>query len=146
MFYDKSLNGFYYIDTLINGGAGFSIRSIFLSESNALGNLTVETLTAKEFFLLSDGELKFDKRPIENATQTLAGLQPMEYQKKGANGHLYKDAGFIAQDVQKHANLEYTVRASDMHMRYNPLIAYLVKGIQELNDRVTSLENKLSAT
>lgn len=141
MFFDTSLNGFYYIDRLINGGAGYTIKSIFLSESNALGNLTVQTLTANEVFMLSDGRTKTDQRPITDALAALAQLRPVEYTKcASGDGTPIADAGFIAQEVLAHETLSYLVRADDMHLRYTPLIAYLVRGVQELTARVHQLE------
>lgn len=141
MFFDTSLNGFYYIDRLINGGAGYTIKSIFLSDSNALGNLTVRTLTADEVFMLSDGQTKTDQRPITGALTALAQLRPVEYTKCATNGTPIADAGFIAQDVLAHEKLSYLVREDDMHLRYTPLIAYLVRGVQELTARIEALES-----
>lgn len=145
MFFDTALNGFYYIDRLIQDGAGYTIRSIFLSESNALGNLTVGTLTADEVFMLSDGATKSDQRPIDDALAQLAQLRPVEYTKRAANGQPIADAGFIAQDVLAHESLGYLVRADDMHLRYTPLIAYLVRAVQQLSARVEQLERETAA-
>lgn len=140
MFFDKAQNGFYYIDELVDGGAGYTKRSIFLSESNALGNLTVATLTASELFLLSDGRAKTDAESIEDAVSTLSMLKPLEYVKTTSDGSRYRDAGFIAQDLRK-TPLSHLV-SEDFHVRYNPLIAYLVRAVQELDGRVRHLESE----
>lgn len=146
MFYDKSTKGFYYVDTLIDGGAGFTIKSIFLSESNALGNLTVGTLTANELFLLSDGLVKSEQAPIANALHTLAQLRPKEYLKHTVDGTSLKDAGFVAQDMLGNPYLNHLVRTDDMHVRYMPIIAYLVSAVQELSAQVEGLRSRCNCT
>jgi hypothetical protein len=102
----------------------------------------VRTLTADEVFMLSDGQTKTDQRPITGALTALAQLRPVEYTKCATtDGTPIADAGFIAQDVLAHETLSYLVRADDMHLRYTPLIAYLVRGVQELTARVHELES-----
>jgi hypothetical protein len=133
MFYDVSRGGFYYIDTLVNGGASFTTKSIFLSDTNALGNLQVDTLTAKEVFLLSDGRLKSNCEPITGALEMLAQLKPTRYETH------HEDAGFIAQELAT-TDFKFLVRDSDMHVRYNPLVAYLVSAVNDLSARVRLLE------
>jgi len=139
MFFDRSLNGFYYVNQLVDGGAGFTIKSIFMSDSNALGNLTVSTLKANEVFLLSDGRLKTEQRSLGNAVRTLNQLEPLVYTKNAPDGTCTEDAGFLAQDLLK-TDLAHLVRESDMHVRHQPIVAYLVKAVQELDQRVRTLE------
>jgi Chaperone of endosialidase len=139
MFYDKSMQGFYYIDRLINSGAGYTKKSIFLSNSNALGNLTVTSLTTGELFLLSDAARKEGVEPISNATAALNDLHPVTYTLNLGDGQAPRDSGFLAQEVAS-TPLAFMVR--DNHVKYNSLIAYLVGAVQELDARVAQLESR----
>ena len=141
MFYDTTRSGFYYIDTVINNGAAYTTKSIFLSNTSVLGNLEVATLTAKEIFLLSDGTRKRDCRPVENALDVLGQLKPTLYKLDGSTS---EDAGFIAQEVLE-TDLKFLVRTEDMHVRYTPLIAILVSAVQKLEERVKTLEARSMA-
>jgi hypothetical protein len=86
---------------------------------------------------------------VENATEMLSGLSTIYFKYKDEENSIpYEDrpvnAGLIAQEVQE--VLPCCVDADEktglLSMRYNDLIAVLIKSNQELTARIEALENK----
>lgn len=98
--------------------------------------------------LLSDERCKNNIQPLEDALETLRKLKPVTfyYNEEYTGWPERLNYGFIAQ--------EYAMTMPDqtffdhdldrMCIDTNQLIAVLVKGMQELSDKVTELEAKLS--
>ena len=109
----------------------------------------------------SDDHLKSEEQPISSATETLLKLRPKRYKKHKdfytteaspdlSNVDWEHEAGFIAQEVEKVPELNYLVNEKEIKvggvehnvkaLRYNDIIAYLVKGFQEQQERINVLE------
>ena len=102
-------------------------------------------------FAPSDDRLKFNERSIPNALQVINKLNPQVYEF-AVSGLDYNErqteAGFIAQDVEKIAEISYASRPprgsgeNYYHLHYQTLLTYAIKAIQELDARIKVLEAK----
>jgi len=99
----------------------------------------------------SDDRLKFNKRSIPNALEVINKLNPQVYELATDGLEYdtrYTEAGFIAQDVEKIAELSYASRPPRgngedyYHLHYQTLFTYAIKAIQELDARIKVLESK----
>lgn len=100
-------------------------------------------IVALSTFASSDIRLKDNVKTIENALSKVNQIRPIEFNWK-SNGK--QDFGVIAQQIEElypdlvTENLEgYKV------VKYNPLIALLLKSIQELHKEVQELKNKIES-
>lgn len=98
-------------------------------------------IVALSTFASSDERLKSNIKPIENALVKINEINPVEFNWK-SNGK--QDFGIIAQEIERlypdfvNENIDgYKV------VKYNPLIALLIKSVQELQQEVNELKNKL---
>ena len=111
----------------------------------------------------SDDRLKDNETDIHNALNTIMKLKPQTYNLKSSEKpdaiNQGLQAGFIAQDVLEIPELEHTVDVPEvesvtdeetgevhkayMSLNYNSIFVYAVKAIQELNEKVTALENEI---
>ena len=116
----------------------------------------------------SDDRIKSEETPIENATATLLQITPKNYFKhpeyrvdednespipeKDASGIVIKkqwESGVIAQEVLIIPELEHLINEhinpinsqDTLTMNYTGLIPFLVKSVQELNQRIVELES-----
>jgi len=126
------------------------------------GNIVVATLYYTGQVFYSDDRIKSNTRDISDATATLMKLRPVQYEKHPSlivpegkedtdlsNVEKFTETGFVAQEVEKIAELAYAVEESKYSndklkgIRTTDLISFLVKGFQEMNARVIALEEKL---
>lgn len=117
----------------------------------------------------SDDRIKSEETPIENATEALLKLTPKNYfkhasyrvdaddespipEKDSSGNSIYKswESGLISQDVLKVDELQHIVEhmpdtegeGDTISLKYTELIPWLIKSIQELNQRIIELEQK----
>ena len=97
--------------------------------------------------LLSDERCKNGIEPLEDALKTLRELKPVTfyYNEEYTGWPERLNYGFIAQEYAKTMPDQtfYDHDLERMCIDTNQLIAILVKGVQELSDKVTELEAKL---
>ena len=86
---------------------------------------------------------------VENATEMLSGLSTIYFKYKDeSNSVPFEDrvvnTGLIAQEVQKvlPCAVDTDEETGDLTMRYNDLIAVLIKSNQEMSARLAVLEDK----
>ena len=109
--------------------------------------------------LTSDDRIKSYETEISNATEIIKTLRPLKYEKHPSlildeehenpdltNVDHYTEVGFIAQELEKIKELSFMVM-NDPSKELKTvgmlnLIGYIVKGFQELEVRVSALENK----
>lgn len=99
----------------------------------------------------SDERFKEDIGPTKLGLDFINMLNPVEYKFKSNSNSLYHQ-GFIAQDVKrvfKDINIESAIwQKSDNsyeYLNYQELIAPIVKGIQELSNKIDNIEARLQA-
>ena len=130
--YNPNTNAF-----LITSGSG---QTKLLRVSGS-GQLDVRgDIVALSTFATSDYRLKENIKPLESGLEKINQINPIEFIWKS---NKKKDYGVIAQEIEAlypdfvSENLEgYKV------VKYNPLVALLIKSIQELHKEVQELKNK----
>jgi len=96
----------------------------------------------------SDERLKYDVEPVENAVESLSNLRTVKYRLKDVDStEDKKKIGLMAQDLVGVLDevIDPVKKTGDdteyMSVRYTELVPVLVKAIQELEARITQLEN-----
>lgn len=118
--------------------------------TTATGNLTVDTTTT---CLLSDGRHKMNVEPLEAGISEVMKLKPVSYDLKPEVNptHLGRQIGLIAQDVVKVDPRLAAVYPSGPDkdtpsgVRYEQMVALLVKAIQEQQSEISDLKRQMSA-
>ena len=112
--------------------------------SSASGNfqvsLDVGAMEAEFFSETSDRRLKQSIKPIQNGLDTIKKFLSYEYKKNE-----FKDAGFIAQEVQE--VLPYAINKNEkdyLTLNDTAILAYLQKSIKELDKRLSIVNQKLN--
>lgn len=115
------------------------------------GNLTAQgEVTA---YSSSDRRLKSDIKPIDNATSIVMKLKPVQFkwnqkalELNNSKNSSVSNFGFIAQDIEE--VMPDIIREVNGYKGLDDkqIISVLTKAIQELLERIESIENKLSQT
>jgi hypothetical protein len=111
----------------------------------------------------SDDRLKDNETDIINGLDTIMKLKPQTYDFKSSEEadakHLGLRSGFIAQDILEIPELAHAVNVPEnetekvdndketkcyLSLDYNTIFTHAVKAIQELNEKVKSLENEIN--
>ena len=137
--------------SLKTGGMSYAIPLYVNGDAQINGTTTL----ASSPVISSDRDLKKDIEEITNASSFIYSLKPCQYRyKDGTSNRLHH--GFIAQEVKESMGDEdwgvYVDRALDEEadeennykgIRYEELIADLVATIQEQNERIKVLEERV---
>jgi hypothetical protein len=100
-------------------------------------------IVALSTFASSDIRLKDNIKPIENALSKVNQISPIEFNWK-SNGK--QDFGVSAQQIEElYPDLVTENIEGYKVVKYNPLIALLLKSIQELHKEVQELKNKIES-
>ena len=100
-------------------------------------------IVALSTFASSDIRLKDNIKTIENALSKVNQIRPIEFNWK-SNGK--QDFGVIAQQIEElYPDLVIENLEGYKVVKYNPLIALLLKSIQELHKEVQELKNKIES-
>ena len=125
------------------------------------GNIVVTGLYYIHQIYYSDDRIKSQTIPLTNATETIMKLNPVQYKKHPSlivpigkedtdltNVEHFTESGFVAQEIEAIPELAYMVEEVKYKkdnlkgIKNTDLIAYLVKGLQEMNERIKILESK----
>jgi hypothetical protein len=92
----------------------------------------------------SDAKRKRNFEPYTKGLSSILGLQPklynMDFQKDGDE----KQVGLVAQEVREFIPLAYEENNDFIGLNYNAIIVTMVKAIQEQQQQIQELKNKLS--
>jgi hypothetical protein len=91
---------------------------------------------------LSDTNKKKDFEQSTIGLNAILSLKPTLYRMKTDNTEGNKELGFIAQEVKEFIPQAYVESEKFIGLNYNPIVAALVKSVQELEARIKQLENK----
>ena len=148
-FSGDSDTGFYrvgsgHIGVSVNGNYAFAFKETatygdFYASANIIGFATMP----------SDERLKNNVKNLENGLDVIEQLRPVSYTWKEGMGR-GNDFGLIAQEVEK--ILPELVHETDLifqdndetykTLSYERLVPFLIKSIQELNNKIKELEKK----
>ena len=150
----------------VNNTATQTSMSIYAVSSIISGDYV---MSMEGTLVSSDDRIKSEETPIELATEKLLQITPKNYWKhskyrvdeddeapvdKDASGNIIEkiwESGVIAQQIENVEGLQHLVMTGpDMNtedkeikvVNYEGLIPFLIKSIQELNERIVILENK----
>ncbi|MBL7855391.1 MAG: tail fiber domain-containing protein [Cyclobacteriaceae bacterium] len=121
----------------------------YVSQSNTirLGNTDIVKIEGQvPFSSASDQRLKTDIQDSELGLDFILNLRPVQYTMISGNGKT--DYGFIAQELQEalgNRNVNMLSKDSDYyHLRYNDLIAPMVKAMQEQQTQIEKMDNLIN--
>ncbi|HMJ70984.1 MAG TPA: tail fiber domain-containing protein [Cyclobacteriaceae bacterium] len=128
---------------------GFS-TIVDASNKVRIGNAAVTVIQGQVAFTnVSDRRMKTNIQPIENGLDLIMKMKPMSYNMKSSSDQR-TNWGFIAQDIEALVgtnNAVVTVSADkdrSLGLRYTDFVAPLVKAVQEQQDEISDLNNKLT--
>ncbi|MCB0670191.1 MAG: tail fiber domain-containing protein, partial [Saprospiraceae bacterium] len=136
---------------LINATAIGYEAEVNASNKIRLGDINVSVIEGEvAFSASSDRRLKERILPIPFGLELIHKLNPVIYHRK-SNDKADLEMGLIAQDVEyvlKNMNqgdfgMVHHIQDGFYSLRYNDLLAPMIKAIQELSERVIELEKKL---
>jgi hypothetical protein len=111
-----------------------------------LGNIGNFNMSSGVYTATSDINKKKDFEESNIGLDAIMSIKPMLYRMKSDNENAEKQLGFIAQQVQPFIPQAYMEDGEGedkfIGLTDRPIIAALVKAIQELNAKVSALENK----
>jgi hypothetical protein len=128
----------------VNGNYGFAMKEVggfgdFYASANIIGFATMP----------SDERLKNNVKNLENGLEIIEQLRPVSYTWNEGMGR-GDDFGLIAQEVEQ--ILPELIHETDMIFKnndekyktlsYERLVPFLIKSIQELNNKIKELEKK----
>jgi hypothetical protein len=136
-----AVNGLALNDTASASGSGYAYFQI---GGTTIGSITrVSSTSAVMYNTTSDQRLKSNIANSESVINKLMQVQVRQYD--WTEGQVHQDYGFIAQELEPVLSGVVTKGKADEDMwqlDYSRLTPHLVKAIQELNARLTALENK----
>jgi hypothetical protein len=112
-----------------SGGATFL-------NSDGLGNIAQINNANGVYTPLSDINKKKDFEQSTIGLNAILGLNPILYRMKSDNTQGNKELGFIAQEVKEFIPQAYVDNNGFIGLNDRPIIAVLVKAIQELNEKL----------
>lgn len=127
--------------------------SIYFQRNSTIVGTILTTLTTTSYNTTSDGRLKSNRIPIDNAGEIIDQLEPIHYTWNHVKGNL-GGTGFIAQDVYKlipecivKGDENPDLRPHDFDFEqwgadWTAMVPYLVAEIKSLRARVKALEDK----
>lgn len=115
-----------------------------------IGNTSVTVIQGQVgFTAASDRRLKSNIQPLTEGLDLIMKLKPVSYNMKNSSD-ARTNWGFIAQDVESlvgDSNAVLTIGADKdrtLGLRYSDFVSPLVKAVQEQQDQITDLNNKLT--
>ena len=134
----ENLNTFYLLmsNTTVSG----TLSTVNLANSKLFFNPSTGTLNSTIFNSLSDETAKTNRQRITNALSKLSTLGGYTYLMIDSNE---PSAGLLAQEVQKvlPEAVKFNPDTGLLSLNYNAVLGLVVESINELEQRITGLEN-----
>jgi hypothetical protein len=130
--------------TVLTNGAVFINNLSGYSNSNS--DVRYDTSTKELYYQTSSLRYKTNIINLEDSLQKITSLRPVRYQDKN---RLTYSCGLIAEEVAKiipdvvfKSKIEGFEEPQIDGINYSDIVPFLIKAIQELNEKITQLENK----
>jgi hypothetical protein len=136
-FFDDRVNASYWYGWYATGNTVVYFFNGFTQSNIGTINPSTGAYTA-----ISDINKKKDFEESTIGLNAILGLKPTLYRMKTDKETEPKQLGFIAQQVKEFIPQAYVESEDFIGLNDKPIIAALVKAIQELNAKVSALENK----
>jgi len=111
--------------------------------NQSYGNIGVFGLSTGNYTALSDKNKKKDFEQSEIGLNAVLGLKPTLYRMKSDSNEAAKQLGFIAQEVKDFIPQAYVEQDNFIGLNEMPIIAALVKAIQEQQAQIEELKAKI---
>jgi hypothetical protein len=121
----------------VNNGSG----SLTLTNSG-VANVGSFNMSTGVYTPTSDINKKKDFEDSTIGLNEVLQLKPTLYRMKTDKTKGQKELGFIAQEVKDIIPNAYVDNGDFIGLNFNPIVAALTKAVQELSDKITTLENK----
>jgi hypothetical protein len=119
----------------VNDGAG----SLTLTNSG-VGNVGNFNMATGIYTPTSDKNKKKNFEQSNIGLEAVLNLKPTLYNMISQSDHEAKELGFIAQEVKEVIEQAYVQNGDFIGLNYQPIIATLVKAIQELNTKIENIK------
>ncbi len=129
-----SSNTFYL--TFANNNTGL-LSDVYVSNTKLYFVPNTGTLSATVFNTLSDRELKENIISIDNGLTVIEQIRPVEFIWKDSK---IKSFGVVAQELEEIIP-DLVTTNYNKSVNYDGIIAFLIKSVQELSDKIKKLEN-----
>jgi hypothetical protein len=139
--------GLFTADRAFGNIFGFYGSTNFFLYNGAVGNIGTFDGTTGSYTPVSDVNKKKDFEHSTIGLEAVLALKPTLYRMKDDDETKQKQLGFIAQEVKDFIPQAYVENGDDefkfIGLQDRPIIAALVKAVQELNDKVETLQSEL---
>jgi hypothetical protein len=147
-FYSGGNQGGYFFEDRSNatywyGWYSTGNTNVFFYNGNSGTNIASITPSTGVYTALSDVNKKKDFELSTIGLNAILGLKPTLYRMKDEDETSNKHLGFIAQEVKDFIPQAYVEQDDFIGLQDRPIIAALVKAIQEQQTLITALEEKL---
>jgi len=109
--------------------------------NSSVGNIASINASTGAYTALSDVNKKKDIEDSNLGVDTIMKLRPRLFRMKYSSDKSVKELGFIAQEVKEFIPEAYFESEGFIGLQDRPIIAVLVKAIQELNNKIDQIKN-----
>ena len=136
-------NGILSRETITSTAFGFfnsGIGTLVLTNSG-VANVGSFDMTTGVYTPTSDRNKKKNFEQSNLGLEAILKLKPTLYNMISQSDHEAKELGFIAQEVKEVIEQAYVQNGEFIGLNYQPIVAALVKAIQDLNNKIENLKN-----
>jgi hypothetical protein len=129
-------------ETVTSTAYGFfnsGIGTLVLTDSG-VGNVGSFNMATGIYTATSDKNKKKNFEQSNIGLEAVLNLKPTLYNMISQSDHEAKELGFIAQEVKEVIEQAYVQNGDFIGLNYQPIIATLVKAIQELNTKIENIK------
>lgn len=138
--YGTTASGIFFQDRSGSAITGFYTTTGLNVYTSASGIVGIFNLTTGVYTPTSDKNKKKNFEQSNFGLDAVLKLKPTLYNMINQNNNEAKELGFIAQEVKEVIEQAYVENGEFIGLNYQPIVATLVKAIQELNQKIENLK------
>lgn len=139
--YGTTASGIFFQDRSGSAITGFYTTTGLNVYTSASGIVGIFNLSTGVYTPTSDKNKKKNFEKSNFGLDAVLKLKPTLYNMINQNDNESKELGFIAQEVKEVIEQAYIENGEFIGLNYQPIVATLVKAIQELNTKIENLKN-----